>query len=200
MDKVNPMKKALLASAALMMTAGAAQADVLGVKAGYNFWETENHDEVQTVYGSFEHFIPLLPNVAARAEKLDNDKLSFTSYEASAYYEILDNGNIDLDLGLGLRRIASGESNGFDFSETFPVASAEATLFEDSDLSFFGRVDLGKNGDSEFKDAQVGVRLGLFAGFSLQAGYRQYEMDVNIGRANDKETMRGFNVGIHWAL
>ncbi|WP_153766371.1 hypothetical protein [Endozoicomonas sp. OPT23] len=194
------MKKAIFAGAALLITATAAHADMLGVKAGYNYWNTTNHEEVQSVYGSFEHFIPLVPNVAFRAEKMDSDKLSFTSYETSAYYEFLDNGNIDFDLGLGLRRIASGESNGFDFSETFPVASAEATLFEDSDLSFFGRVDLGKNGDSEFKDAQAGVRLGLFAGFSLQAGYRQYEMDLNIGRANDTETMRGFNAGIHWAF
>ncbi len=194
------MKKTLLTGAVLLMTAGAAQADMLGVKVGYNYWETSSHDEVQSVYGSFEHFIPLVPNVALRAEQLDSKKLSFTSYETSGYYEILDNGNIDLDLGLGLRRIASGESNGFDFSETFPVASAEVTLFEDSSLSFFGRVDLGKNGDSEFKDAQVGARLGMFTGFSLQAGYRQYEMDLKIGRANDTETMRGFNAGVHWAF
>ena len=112
----------------------------------------------------------------------------------------LDNGIVDVDLGLGLRRLDSGKSKQRDFTATFPVVNAEVTVFDDSDFSVFGRIDAGANGSSDFKDAQVGVRYNLYAGFKLQAGYRHYELNLDTKGVKQNATINGLNAGIHWAF
>ena len=81
------MKKSLIAALALMAASSSAQA-LVEVKAGYNYLKTNDSGQVRTVYGNFEHFVPLIPNAAVRIDKLDADKLSFTGFDASGYYTV----------------------------------------------------------------------------------------------------------------
>jgi outer membrane protein len=195
------MKKSILAVAVLATSASLAQADIIGAKAGYNYWKTANHGDFQTIYAQLEHPIPLLPNLAVGYSKLDHDKLKFDSYDASGYYEILDNGNIALDLGLGVRRFDSGKLRDASFSDTVPMLTADIELFEASALSFYSKLNVGRTSDTDFNDFEIGARFDLFAGLKLQGGYRTYEINFNgtKGIEND-ERMRGFNLGLHWDI
>lgn len=194
------MKRSLLAAAVLMASASSAHA-LVGAKLGYNYWMTANHDGVHSVYANFEHFIPLVPNAAVRYSKVDSNKLEFSSYDAYGYYRILDNGNLDLVLGLGLRRYDSGKLRSDSFSATLPLANAELTLFDDSRTSFYGRVEMGKNSDTDVYDLEAGVRFRMFAGLRLQAGYRTYKLNLDGTKGiNNSERLRGVNVGLHWAF
>ena len=192
------MKKALCTTALLVTASMNSQADVIGAKAGYDFWKTANHGDAHTVYVQIEHPIPLVPNVALQANKIDSDKLELNSYDLSGYYEILDNGNVSLDLGLGLRRLDSGKIYNQSFSDTLPMLTADMTLFPDRQFSFYGKINAGKSSDSTITDASAGVRFALFAGASLQASYRSYTLDLDGTKGvNNKETIRGPQIGLH---
>ncbi|MGI9276702.1 MAG: hypothetical protein ACR2PT_17895 [Endozoicomonas sp.] len=195
------MKKSLLAVAVLLAGASNAHA-IVGAKAGYNYWMTANHDKMHTVYGQFEHFIPLVPNAAVRYSTMDDKKLKFDSYDAYGYYEVLDNGNIALDLGFGLRRFSNGKLKGDSFSDSVPMLNAEAVFFEKSQMAFYGKMDVGFDtlgSDTSFTDFEAGVRFYTIAGLRVQAGYRNYKLELDGTKGiDDSERMRGFNVGLHW--
>lgn len=195
------MKKSILTAAILTASVTIAKADIIGAKLGYNYWNTTNHGDFQTVYGQIEHPIPLLPNLAVGYSRLDHDKLKFDSYDASGYYEILDNGNIALDLGLGVRRFDSGEYRNASFSDTVPMLTADVELFQDSIISFYSKLYAGRSGDTDFNDLEVGVRFYLFAGLKLQGGYRTYDIDMDGTKGiYDDERIKGFNLGLHWDI
>ena len=183
-----------------MASASSAHA-LVGAKLGYNYWTTANHSGVHSVYANFEHFIPLIPNASVRYSQVDSNKLQFDSLDAFGYYRILDNGKLDLDLGLGLRNYSSGKVGEVDqesFSKTLPMVNAELTLFDGSRTSFYSRVDLGKTGSTDFHQFEAGVRFNMFAGLRLQAGYRTYELDL--GKIAKPERLRGLNAGLHWSF
>ena len=188
------MKQTLIAAAMLSVASFAAQADVLGATAGYNYWETSDFGAFQTGYVQFEHFIPLVPNAAVRYGKVDDSKLSFHSYDAYGYYEILDNDLASVDFGFGLRRFNNGELKGRSFSDTVPMINAEVEFLKALPLYGFMRVSIwAKNSDSRFQGMEAGVRYDLFPILSLQAGYRVYDLDVKL---DDKETLKGFTAGL----
>ena len=198
------MKKPLLAAAVLLAGASAAQADIAGAKAGYNYWMTANHGKVHTVYGQIEHPVPLFPNAAVRYSTTDDKKLEFDSYDAYGYYEILDNGNIALDLGFGLRRFTNGKLKGDSFSDTVPMVNTEVVLFEKSQMAFYGKMDVGFDSlgsKTSFTDFEAGVRFYTIGGLRVQAGYRNYKLELDgTKRIDDSERMRGFNLGLHWQI
>ncbi|MET4692843.1 hypothetical protein [Endozoicomonas lisbonensis] len=194
------MKKSLLAAAVLLVSASNAQA-LVGAKVGYNYWNTANHDGVHNLYANFEHFVPLVPNVAVRYTDVDSRRMKFNSFDALGYYRLLDNGNLDWNLGLGLRRFDSGKLKGDSFSSTLPMISTEVTLFDASRTSFYGKMDWGKNGNTDFTDFEAGVRFKLFMGLRLQAGYRNYQLNFDGTKGiNDSERLRGMNLGLHWGF
>ncbi|MCL6269495.1 hypothetical protein M3P05_06015 [Sansalvadorimonas sp. 2012CJ34-2] len=187
------MKKILTAAAILSAVSSLTQAGVLGATAGYNYWATSDFGAFQTGYAQFEHFIPLLPNAAVRFGKVDDKKLNFKSYDAYGYYELLDNDMVSVDLGAGLRRFNNGELKGQSFSDTVPMVNAEAEFFKALPTYGYARVDLGRSSDSRFQDMEAGVRFDVLTGFSIQAGYRVYDLDMNM---KNKETVRGFTAGL----
>ena len=194
------MRKSLLIAAVLLTSATSAQA-LVGAKVGYNYWKTANHDGVHNLHGQFEHFVPLVPNAAVRYTSTDNSKLKFNSFDALGYYRLLDNGNLDWTAGLGLRRFDSGKLKGDRFSSTLPMVSTEVTLFDDSRTSFYGKLDLGQNGNTNFSDFEAGVRFKLFMGLRLQAGYRSYTLKLDGTKGiKDSEHLRGLNLGLNWGF
>ena len=193
------MKKTALATALLLTAATNTQADAIGAKVGYDFWKTANHGDAHSAYVQIEHPIPLLPNIGVKASKIDdNKKLKVNSYDLFGYYEIMDNSNLSLDLGLGLRRLDSGKMYNQSFSDTLPMITADVELFPESRFSFYGKLDAGKSSDTTFFDANAGVRVKLFASVNLQAGYREYRLDLDgTKNVNNNERIRGPQLGLH---
>ncbi len=193
------MKKTTLATALLLTTTMTAQADAIGAKVGYDFWKTANHGDAHSAYVQIEHPIPLVPNIGMKASKIDDDKkLKLNSYDLFGYYELMDNDNLSFDLGLGFRRMDSGKLYNQSFSDTLPMVTADVELFPESQFSFYGKLDAGKSSDTSFFDANAGVRLNLFAGINLQAGYREYRLDLDgTKNVHNKETIRGPHLGLH---
>ncbi|WP_330927200.1 TIGR04219 family outer membrane beta-barrel protein [Candidatus Sororendozoicomonas aggregata] len=191
------MKKVLCTTALLLTASINCHGDMIGAKVGYDYWKTANHSDSHSVYAQVEHPFPLVPNLALQANKIDSHKLKLNSYDVSGYYEILDNDNLSVDLGLGLRRLDSGRMYDQSFTDTLPMVTADMTLFPGSSLSFYGKINAGKSNDSTITDASAGVRFTLLAGISLQASYRSYELDLDGTKGiNDKETIRGPQIGL----
>ncbi len=195
------MKRKILATLVLALTSTTIQAADLGAKVGYSHWMPSGGADAHNAYVQFEHFIPLVPNVAVRANKLDDSDYELTTYDVYGYYEILDNDTFALDLGLGIRRLDNGELLGKKFDDNLPVANIETVLFQDSALSGYARLDYGKNNDVQTTDWEVGVRFDVVAGIKLQGGYRNYELKMqglkDIERTTDRQ---GWTAGIHWEI
>ena len=138
------MKTFLPALGVLMsLSSPQALADVLGLTVGAEWWQANpdgrmgdtgysqplkfDDDSHSAFYASFEHPIPLLPNLLMRrqtlsfqgdtvlagelrlfdtryaARSLVNNELSVEYTDASFYYELLDNDIVSLDMGLTAR-------------------------------------------------------------------------------------------------
>jgi outer membrane protein len=174
------MKKLLLMSS-LLAISGLTQADTLGLTVGINAWQQsfdgaarsgaqgssidlENDlnygdDMGANLYVSFEHPIPLIPNLRAEFTELNveenntlirninvngSDYVTATPFESTtdlshtdltAYYELLDNW-ISLDVGAtvrffqeGIDLSALGQANEIEIDYTLPMLYA-ATKFE----------------------------------------------------------------------
>ncbi|WP_051201907.1 TIGR04219 family outer membrane beta-barrel protein [Ferrimonas senticii] len=113
---------AALVAAALALPA---QADVLAVKVGLDYFKSSADGSVAasdrdydsesnvSVYAAFEHPIPLLPNAMLRYNDMSNStnqtKVDLTNADLILYYELLDNPALELDLGIDYR-IYDGEA------------------------------------------------------------------------------------------
>ena len=195
------MKKSLIAAAILLAGISSSAQAIVGAKAGYNYWMTSSHGKIHNGYVQLEHFIPLLPNAAMRYSVADTNKLAFDSIDAYGYYSLLDNDNLALDLGFGLRRFSNGKSNKKDFSATLPMLNADVVLFQNSDIAYYTKLDMGRDSETSFNDFELGVRFNVFAGVRLQTGYRKYKLELDGTKGiNANERMSGFNVGVHWQI
>ena len=193
------MKKLCLSCIALFLTASNAVADVIGAKAGYDFWLTNQYGNAHSAYVQLEHPIPFVPDVAFKATRLNNNKtLNYTSYDLLGYFEILDNGIVSLDVGAGLRMIGSGKIHDEKFTDTMAMVYIDAEALPDETLSFYGKLDAGKNHRTNMFDAVVGARYNIFPAVYLQAGYRYNRIDIgNVNTADNKKSIHGPQVGLH---
>ena len=196
------MKKSLIAAAIVLAGVSSSAQALVGAKAGYNYWFTSNHGNVHNLYAQLEHFIPLVPNAALRYSAVDSTRLELDTIDAYGYYRLFDNSNLAFDFGFGLRRLSDGKLNqSREFSSTMPMINADVTLFQDSDLAYYTKLDMGRNGNTSFNDFEIGTRVYVFAGARLQAGYRQYKLDLDGTKGiNASERLSGFNLGIHWQM
>jgi outer membrane protein len=144
------MKKLLIASIISLCLPAAAQADALGLRIGANAWQQNfsgdaksgfaddkidiedelgfDDDDGFQGYISFEHPIPIIPNILVQRTVIDTDAngnidskifdgvpfngpvqstIDLTHTDATLYYEILDNW-ISLDIGLTARFFEEG--------------------------------------------------------------------------------------------
>lgn len=196
------MKKTLIAAAILMAGASSSAQAIVGAKAGYNYWFTSNHGNAHNAYVQLEHFMPFVPNPALRYSAVDSNRLELDSIDVYGYYSLFDNSNLALDLGFGLRRLSNGKLNRTNnFSSTLPMLNADVVLFQDSDIAYYTKLDIGRNSNTNFNDFEVGVRFNVFAGARLQAGYRRYSLELDGTKGlESNQKMHGFNLGVHWQI
>ena len=164
---------------------------------------------------NFEHPLPLIPNVRVRTGKLtatgntdltreftfngqtyttgqtlDTD-LDFTNTDITAYYELLDNDLVGLDVGLTAKYL----SGDFDVKNSSGVRAAEdASLWlpmgyvagkvalPGTGLYVYGDINMVSYDDNSVHDYQVGLGYSFVDNFaidaSLQLGYREVAIDI----------------------
>jgi len=182
------MKKQLFAVAVATSMSMPAMADFLGVYAGLDYRTNEtsfqgHSDKANNIAGyvAFEHFIPLIPNVKLKYSDLDNN--DFAGEDSSAmngilYYEILDNGLVELDLGL-----AYTDTQGFNESASFAQAYGAAKVHVPGvSMHAFAEVIAGSVTSDDALDAEIGIAYtfnpdSLLLNVSVRGGYRIQELD-----------------------
>ncbi|KMV29084.1 ABC-type Fe3+-hydroxamate transport system, periplasmic component [Photobacterium swingsii] len=190
------MNKFTLTAAAAAVAFAAAMpaqaATLLGVKVGADAWFTGGKTEVAsnsvdaedktmgTFHIAFEHFIPLVPNARIRYSDVDNGTISFNQIDYTAYYEILDNDAVALDLGVVMSKFNAGEFAGKSFSEWQPAVYGAGEIgIPMTPVSAFGDLTYGTYDDTKTVDAQIGVKwtIPLVVDLNLRAGYRVMDHD-----------------------
>lgn len=162
------------------------------------FWDTETQGYF---FATFEHFVPLVPNVKLAYTKTDqsgqgdaNFVFDGTSYSDNvtndvsvevidliAYYELLDN-IVSIDLGVDIRNINADTKinqtgttiqSSDSFNETFPMLYVLVGASPWPGLIFSGEVSYVTYSGSNVSDltAKVAYTTDYFVGF--EAGYRK---------------------------
>ncbi|KLV00349.1 ABC-type Fe3+-hydroxamate transport system, periplasmic component [Photobacterium aquae] len=184
---------AVAAAVALAAAVPAQAATLLGVKVGADAWFTDakiNDNKVDgesnttgSYYVALEHFIPLVPNARLRYTDVDNGAVSFNQTDYTAYYEILDNDAIALDLGLTMTQFNSGKFYGQSFSEWQPTIYGNVEVgIPMTPVSVFGDLNVGDYDGTSIVDGQAGVKWSLSmvaVDLNLRAGYRVMDYDFD---------------------
>ncbi|KXI21612.1 TIGR04219 family outer membrane beta-barrel protein [Photobacterium sanguinicancri] len=190
------MNKFTLTAAAAAVAFAAAMpaqaATLLGVKVGADAWLTSGKTEagsfskdaddktMGSFHIAFEHFIPLVPNARIRYSEVDNGTVSFNQMDYTAYYEILDNDAVALDLGVVMSKFNAGKFAGQSFSEWQPAVYGAGEIgIPMTPVSAFGDLTYGTYDDTKTVDAQIGVKwtIPLLVDLNLRAGYRVMDHD-----------------------
>lgn len=200
------MKKIAIATA--LLVASTAHADTLyGLYADANYWHTsadvtdngvkQNYDDQGNymLSASLEHGVPLIPNVRVRHADINHsqstaiakDEVAFTSTDAIAYYEILDNV-VSVDLGLGAKRI-SGDvkytgGKTLDLNKTLPMAYASVgAKLPFTGLSAKAELGVGVGTNVKATDAQAELKYDFVktaaVDLGIKGGYRILSLDYD---------------------
>ncbi|EHA1082595.1 TPA: TIGR04219 family outer membrane beta-barrel protein [Photobacterium damselae] len=201
------MKKLALSAAVLaaMFAAIPAQADtLLGVKVGADAWFADSkvagHTDDSTsgsYYVSLEHFIPLVPNVEIRYNNIDANNAKFDQTDFTAYYEILDNDLVALDLGLTMTNFSSVNIGPDHFDKWQPSLYGNAEIgIPMTPLAVFTKLNYGNIDSTKTFDGQAGVKFTLplvVADLNLRGGYRM--MDYDFDKARNDVKLDGWFLG-----
>jgi outer membrane protein len=221
------MKKIVLSSVVALMMSTSLSADFLGAEAGVAFWNTKvdgnikkgvdsidfqkdlgygNSQTNNFFYASFDHPIPLLPNIKVQQTNFSDEgkgslsktfagvtfggnvtsELTLKQTDIIPYWRILDNW-VNFDIGINIRNIAGnikitgvGQKADEDFSVILPMAYAKARF----DLPFSGlsvEADgsyIGFDGSS-VTDIKGGVVYETPFGLGATLGYRKQNMTLD---------------------
>lgn len=166
------------------------------------FWDTESQNYL---WVTFEHFVPIIPNVRISYTKLEHEGSGSTSFvydgitytgnidngisvetvDILLYYEVLDN-IVSVDLGLNARQLdvnfdindgTNSDTN--DSSETIPMVYALVGFSPMPDLIVSGEMYYVSYDGSKISDvtAKIAYTTDFFVG--VEAGFRsqKYELD-----------------------
>ncbi|WP_318485368.1 TIGR04219 family outer membrane beta-barrel protein [Photobacterium leiognathi] len=205
------MKKVMLSVAAAVALASAvpAQADtLLGVKVGADAWfanakvdGNKSDDTSGSYYASIEHFIPLVPNFMVRYNNIDTGNVAFEQSDLTAYYEILDNDLVALDLGVTVSKFGSVKLNNYDrFSDWQPTLYGNAEIgIPATPLTVFAQANAGNFDGTRLFDGQAGVKytIGLVAAdLNIRGGYRMMDYDFDKAKNTGDVDLDGWFAGV----
>lgn len=208
--KINWVYKTLLSGALLSVSALHADT-VIGSDVEIGLWKPDYSVASKDVKGdsssifasaTLEHPLPTLPNLKGSYSKVKSDEYEYTKLDISAYYEVLDNDLVSIDLGLGASRYMDGKFKGLGFKGTLPH------LYVDAELSLpmikstlYTDIKYMNYNDNSVTDAMAGVRYDfnlIAADLGVKAGYRVQSIDTQDlgGQTFDIKT-DGYFVGVH---
>jgi outer membrane protein len=242
------MKKLLIASIISLCVPTAAQADTLGIKFGANAWQQNfsgdaksgrigdtidieddlgfDDDDGFQGYISFEHPIPIIPNILVQRTVIDADSngilnanfdgvafdgpvqstIDLTHTDATLYYEILDNW-ISLDVGLTARFFEEGfeikqtdtvgKDASLDVDEVIPMIYAAIKF----DLPLTGLyVGADGNGikydDDTILDLKANIGWESSIGLGIELGYRYFDIQYEDNQEEADVTIEGPYAGL----
>ncbi len=232
----------------LVILTSNAQADVLGWRVGANGWLQNYEGEMRAngdsldleddlgyddeagfnFYASFEHPVPLFPNVLVQHTQIDSDgrgsvsgvsfdgvslngdvasSLDLTHTDITLYYELLDNW-VNFDIGVTARLFeegaeitdrTSGDKGSLDMDDFYPMVYAELRF----DLPFSGwSVGLSGNGtewdDDSLLDYKLNVAYEFGFGLGIEGGYRNFDFEYDDGKDYADVTIDGAYAGVYW--
>lgn len=139
-----------------------------------------------TLYFTFEHELPYLPNLGLRYTNLEADFAAFDKIDYTLYYQILERELMKFDAGITFTQYANSDYRApdalrYDFDQlTFNwYANAEITIPHTS-FDIIGQFDFGSNSDLKSADVMAGVqyRLPIEPGdLAFKAGYRVVDLE-----------------------
>lgn len=214
MKNSNVVLSAIAAVAVFSLPAQSAM--LLGAKAGADFWYADTEinnlkaDDTtfqQSYYVAVEHFIPLIPNGKLRYTGVKSSKLNtdFSQYDVIAYYEILDNDLIALDIGLNFQNF-NGHFLGMKFNEWQPNLYSDVRVgIPATPISLFGSFSYGTFDETSTVDTEAGAMFTLdliFADINFKAGYRIQDYDFNYfpGATSNTFQNNGFFAGVEFSI
>ena len=195
-----------------------AQADFIGLKGDISYWNIDGKanidekkladqdlDRTGTVQASvtFEHPIPVIPNVKVKYTKLDTETdtdaltktdLNLDHTDFILYYEILDN-IVKADVGVGATRL-NGDvkqfGTSFDIDEYAPIVYAEAGVkLPFTGLSAKAEATYTNVNDVKITDAQAEVQYNFVQSILLDVGAKVGYRVMNIELSDlDKRDMK----------
>jgi outer membrane protein len=208
--KITQAYKTLILGA--LLTTGSLHADtIVGSDVEVGMWQPKYSSANSTVKGesksifasaTLEHPIPMLPNLKGAYSTVKSDKYEYTKLDATAYYEVLDNDLVSIDLGLGASQYMDGKFNGVDFKGTLPH------LYVDAELSLpmisstlYTDIKYMDYNDNTVTDAMAGLRYDfnlVAADLGVKAGYRVQSINTQDlgGQTFDIKT-DGYFIGLH---
>ncbi|GAA0406686.1 TIGR04219 family outer membrane beta-barrel protein [Cocleimonas flava] len=158
----------------------------------------------QSVFASatIEHPVPLIPNFKLSLSEVNSDAYEYTKIDYTAYYEILDNDAISIDVGLGISQFEGGKYLSQSFSGATPHAYFDAevalpflntTLYTDIHyLNYDGNQITDAIAGLRYDFNLVAVDLGLKAGYRVQSFDAKDFDDLSFDLKTD-----GYFVGLH---
>ena len=151
---------------------------------------------------TIEHPVPLLPNFKLSLSEVNNDTYEYTKIDYTAFYEILDNDAISIDVGLGISQFEGGKYLSQSFSGATPHAYVDAELalpFLNSTL--YTDIHFLNYDGNQITDAIAGLRYDfnlVAVDLGLKAGYRVQSFDAkDFDDLSFDITTDGYFVGLH---
>jgi outer membrane protein len=151
---------------------------------------------------TIEHPVPLIPNFKLSLSEVNSDAYEYTKIDYTAYYEILDNDAISIDVGLGISQFEGGKYLSQSFSGATPHAYFDAevalpflntTLYTDIHyLNYDGNQITDAIAGLRYDFNLVAVDLGLKAGYRVQSFDAKDFDDLSFDLKTD-----GYFVGLH---
>ena len=151
---------------------------------------------------TLEHALPVLPNLKVSLSNVKSDKYKYTKIDLTAFYEVLDNDTVSIDLGLGASKYQDGEYNGQSFTGTIPHVYVDAELgIPLISTTFYTDVHYMNYDGSAVTDAIAGLRYDfnlVAADLGVKAGYRVQSIDTDdLGSLSFDIKTDGYFVGLH---
>ncbi len=242
------MYKNMMATGLALVLSTTATADFLGFTVGAYGWDADYDGSVQsgpdtidlddqlgfddethnTVFVSFEHPVPALPNVALAYTELDADArgaltgevfdnvaytgpvkttLDLSHTDLTLYYELLDNW-VSVDLGLTIRKFDDGikirdtlgNSSDEDLDEVLPMLYL-AAKFELPLSGLYASADANmlSYDDSDLIDYKVNIGYETSLGLGAELGYRYFDLDYEDASDESADiTIDGLYAGVFY--
>ena len=197
-------------SVAIAATSAPVYADVLGAKVGVDYFYSDldingasssKQKDNYRAYAAFEHFVPLLPNALLEYSTHGTDAAGFEQLSATGYYELLDNGLVALDLGVGLSRYFDITAASDTSSETTPHAYiASEVMLPITHFSLFADAKLFGLQDVEGEEITAGLRwstaMPIEVGLRLGYSFTDLTFDGAAGGRDVDVESRGWILGV----
>lgn len=173
----------------------------------FSVWrrDTESRLHVGGLSVSFQHFLPLLPNIRLETQDIDftgslsgsiDSRLDLSHDTTTLFYAPLDNDITRLHFGLSVKRVkgflAQNPSDSAAILDELSVTIPMGYLFVETSLPFTGLSVQGRGHffsfrDNEVQDIEASIRYRfldhwLFEGY-VSAGYRSINIKIDEGQA-----------------